>query len=308
MDRRAFVRILAGALLLAPWKPRARSPDSQAPRQGEICASPATFLPVAAGRNSGLSYQGTHILAYGALREVARSFAESGRGVVAVRGGGCDDGIAGVRRGISDLGGLCCPVKGSAAEDLASLLVAYDLKAVVVHPANPLSAVGMEDLKAIARGRIRSWKELGWEDNPVAQVVRRHCPDYAEPVRQMLLGDRAEWSERSLFVDTDEQIVNLVSRFPRSIGVVSWVFARPLVERRQLRALAVEGRRPDTDPRRYPIRGPLSLVFRAGDLGRMSEFLDFLYGPAGRAVIARRLIPVSAQEAGYRAGAAYRRM
>lgn len=299
---------MAGALLLAPWKPRARQAGLQQALRDEICGSPATFARVAAARPSRLSYQGTHILAYGALREVARLFADSGRGIVAVSGGGCDDGVAGVRRGIADLGGMCCPVRGSAADGLPSLLVAYDLKAVVVHPANPLSAVGMEDLKAIARGRIRSWKDLGWEDNPVAQVVRRHCPDYTEPVRQMLLGDRAEWSERSLFVDTDEQIVNLVSRFPRSIGVVSWVFARPLVERRQLRALAVEGRRPDTDPRRYPIRGPLSLVFRAGDLGRMSEFLDFLYGPAGRAVVARRLIPVSAQEAGYRARAAYRRI
>lgn len=308
MKRRAFVRALAGAVALAPLGMSAGGSASQPVSRDQICGVRSAFRPIAAAvRPRGLSYQGTHILAYGALRDLASSFASSGRGSMEVAGGGCDDGIAGVRRGTADLGGLCCPVSGSAAEGLPWLLVARDLKAVVAHTSNPISDIGMEELKALARGRIRNWRELGWDDRPIAQVVRRHCPEYAEPVRRLLLENLGDWSAQSLFVDTDEQIVDLVSRFPSSIGVVSWVFARPMAERGRLRVLAVDGRRPDAQPHRYPITGPLSLVFRAWDPDTMAGFFDFLYSPEGRAIISRRLLAVSAAEAGYRGSGTIRR-
>ncbi|MDP1651714.1 MAG: substrate-binding domain-containing protein [Rhodocyclaceae bacterium] len=306
MDRRAFLSLAGAALLTAPWREQAAA---ALPRLSgdDICRSP-TALPIfVASTGAGdLSYQGTHILAYGALKDIAPAFAVTG-GRLAVAGGGCDDGIAGVKRRLADFGGMCCPVKGSAAEKMPYLTVAHDMKAVVAHGTNPVTGLSFAQLKAIARGKLLDWKDLGGADRPIAQVVRKHCPAYVEPVRAALLDNRPDWSGKALFVDTDEQIVNMVSRFPAGLGVVSWVFARPLVESGQLRLLALDSLRPDRDRARYPLTGPLSLIFRAWEAERMTPFFDFLYGPQGRALVARDLIPVSATAAGYRGAATFGR-
>lgn len=273
----------------------------------EICRSPRELPIFVASTGAGeLSYQGTHILAYGALKNIAPAFAAQG-GRLAVAGGGCDDGIAGVKRQRADFGGMCCPIKGSSAEGLPFLTVAHDMKAVVAHPSNEVAGVTLSQLKAIARGRILDWKALGGDAKPIAQVVRRHCPDYVEPVRAALLNNLPDWSGKALFVDTDDQIVNLVSRFEAGLGVVSWVFARPLVESGQLRLLALDGRVPLKDREKYPLTGPLSIIFRRWEAERMTPFFDFLYGKEGQTIIARELLPVTAAQADYKGASTFGR-
>jgi phosphate transport system substrate-binding protein len=308
VDRRAFLSLAGAGLLTVPWREQAvaRTPPPDL-SSDDICRSPRALPVLVASTGAGeLSYQGTHILAYGALKNIAPAFAAHG-GRLAVAGGGCDDGIAGVKRNLAVFGGMCCPVRGSAAEGLPHLLVAHDMKAVVAHGSNPVSGLTLSQLKAIARGKLLDWKDLGGETRPIAQVVRRHCQDYVEPVRAALLDNQPDWSGKALFVDTDEQIVDLVSRFPAGLGVVSWVFARPLVESGKLRLLALDGLRPDRDRTRYPLTGPLSLIFRAWDAARMTPFFDFLYSNNGRTIVGRDLIPVTAAEAGYRGAATFNR-
>lgn len=308
MNRRAFLSMSGAALFASLLREDATAKNPvRVPTADEICRSPRALPIVVASSGAGeLSYQGTHILAYGALKDMAPAFAATG-GRLAVAGGGCDDGVAGVKRNLSTFGGLCCPVEGSKAGGLPHLLVAHDMKAVVSHASNGVAGLSLSQLKAVARGRILDWRELGGEARPIAQVVRRHCPDYVEPVRAALLDNRPDWSDKALFVDTDEQVVDLVSRYPAGLGVVSWVFARPLVEAGRLRLLALDDLRPDRDRMRYPLTGPLSLIFRAWDSSRMTPFFDFLYGDRGRAIIGRALIPASAEEAGYRGASSFSR-
>ncbi|GAB4175700.1 MAG: PstS family phosphate ABC transporter substrate-binding protein [Rhodocyclaceae bacterium] len=298
MERRRFVKLLSGAAVLpfAGARPGARLPA------GDVCRSRLPgVLPAAARSPGAFEFEGTHILAYGAMRELARRY--RGAAPLVVRGGGCDEGILAVRRGSADLGGMCCPVPDSPGEDLASLMVARDIKAVVVHPSNPLSAIRLAELAAAARGELTRWSELGGAQRAIAFVIRRHCAEYAEPVRRILLGEGRDWSSRGLFVDTDEKIVEMTARFSGALGVVSWVFARAMAERGAIRALAVEGVTPQAARHGgYPLLGPLSVVFSRWDDARMGPFFDFLYGPEGRMVIARGMIPVSAREAGYGRG------
>lgn len=249
-----------------------------------------------------LRYQGTHILTYGALRELAGAYRGARGERVWVAGGGCDDGISGVRRGLVELGGLCCPVRGSRAEGLPHLLVARDIKVVIVHPSNPVADLGLDALRAIARGHLKRWREVGGEDRAIALVARKHCPEYFEPVRELIVGRTSDWSLRGLFVERDEQITDLVSRFEGAVGIVSWVFAKPLVESGRLKLLAVDGVVPSAAAvrkGRYRLHGPLSLVWREWQ-PEMRPWFNFLYGPAGQAIVGRALVPVSAEEAGFR--------
>lgn len=241
-----------------------------------------------------LAYQGTHILTYGALQAVGRAYRSPEGGRLLVTGGGCDDGIAAVREGRADLGGMCCPVAGSHAADLPWRQIAWDIKVAVTHPGIPVESLSLVALRAIANGEVRDWSELGTDARPVALVVRRHCPDKMEPVRDLLLGGRPAWSPRSLWVETDQQLVDTVARFPGAIGLVSKVFAAPLLATGRLRSLRIDNAAPTATAVAsgdYPLKGPLSVVFRRWDRARMQPFFDFLASPQGRALLGQQLVP-----------------
>jgi len=305
-SRRDF--LLASLALLGPASGRAGSDRLEridALLAENVCRTrPAEIIPAAMPpRAPGeLRYQGTHILTHGAFRDLAAAYHGPGNNRLIVAGGGCDDGIATVRRGIADLGGLCCPVAGSRGEGLPWLLVARDIKVVLVHPSNPVSNVSFDALREVARGKLTRWKALGGEDRAIALVARKHCPDYFEPVRQLLLNNRPDWTPRGLFVDRDEQIVDLAARFEGALGLVSWAFAKPLVEAGRLKVLKVNGVAPSAAAvreGRYALHGPLSVVYRQWEAATMRPFFDFLYGKQGEAIVARSLVPVSAEEADY---------
>lgn len=296
MERRRF---LAGSLALAAVGSLGSAQGREvSPRP--ICRAPFAAMPASTrARGAGLVYEGSYILTYGAFREIANRY----RGPVplAVHGGGCDNAILGVRQGAADLGGMCCPVAGSRGEGLPSLIIAHDIKVVVAHPDVPIADISRGALKAVAAGRLSRWRELGGGDEPIALVVREHCEDYAEPVRTALIERGRSWSPRALFVDTDDQLVDAVARFPRAIGVGSWVFAKPLAEAGRLKVLSLDGIAPSRDTVRsgaYGLTSPLSLIFRAWR-PEMGHLFDYVYGPEGRAIISQRLVPVSAEEAGY---------
>lgn len=304
MNRRKFLHLMAGGLALpiaGDEIARSRNLPVDVAASGNYCRTRLPVISSAAARTSGdLAFEGTHILALGALREISAQYNLTNQPRLMVRGGGCDDGIAAVTRGTADLGGMCCPVRKSSAENLPSLVVAQDIKAVVVHPGNPLNNISLRALSGVARGDSTRWSDLGGPDRAIAFVIRNHCPDYVEPVRQILLDNQPNWARHSLFVDTDEKIVETVARFPGALGVVSWVFAKPLVEQGQLKLLAVDGM-PLQSARSggYRLTGPLAVVFSRWDDARMGPFFDYLYSAAGHTIISGSLIPVSREEAGY---------
>lgn len=305
MNRRHFLaaaQAAAAAALLGRMPASQGNDDRQLDAvmrlQGQVCRTRLASADALPRREPGdIFYQGTHILTHGAFRDLSAAYSQPGRRMIAA-GGGCADGIGAVRTRTADLGGMCCPVRGARLQGMQHLRVAHDYKAVIAHPDSPVSRVSVAQLRQVARGEIARWDALGGPNRAIALVARKHCPEYFEPVRDLLLDNRPLWSERGIYVDTDEQITDTVSRYPAALGLVSWVFVKPLVESGQLRVLRVDGHLP-AQGRTYPLLGPLSVVYRDWNAATMQPFFDYLYGPAGQRIIGRLLLPVSAREAGY---------
>lgn len=308
MNRRSFLRAAAiGAAGLTGFAyagPRGR-PDAELERllAGSMCRSPrGTVLPAAAqALGDVLVFAGTRLFKEGFLDDLARAYtAVSGR-PARILGGGCDDGVSAVIRGEAHVGGVCCPPPGSPAEGLQALLVGYDLKVVVAHPSQRVSGVTMRDLVSIMNGGIANWRELGGPDRPIALVVHDHCPNYVEPVRQALLGNKPRWSKRALFVKTDQKHLETVARFEYSLGINSWILAEPLVQRGELKVLTLDDVTPTTGAgvdERYALKGPMSMLFQRWRPDIMAPFFEYLYGPEGRRIIGRRLVAAPAPNGG----------
>lgn len=290
------------------WRRAARAgPALEAALADERCHSkkPAA-MPVAARLPERLTFAGTRLFKEGFLDEMAEAYQRHSGRRIDVLGGGCDDGIAAVRGRHAHIGGLCCPLRGSAAEGLDHIRVGQDIKAVLAHPWVPLRSVRLADLKAAFAGRVANWRALGGPDRPLALVVHDHCPDYLEPVRELVATPvPGRGTPQTLFAKTDQKHLELLERFEFTLGINSWVLAEPLVAAGRLKRIAVDGVVPNIDTvqqGRYRLVGPMNMIFGAWVPELMEPFFTFLFSDAGRRLVARRMVPAAASQSVWRRG------
>lgn len=303
MDRRGFLgaaglAALAAGLAGAAERRRPPVPDfvcGDSPRGG--------IRPVAMGApTGGLVIAGTRLFKEGFFNELLAIYNRVPGRDARMLGGGCDDGVTGVRLGTAHLGCLCCPVAGSPAEGMGSLQVAWDMKVVVAHPGVRADRISTQQLRDVVTGRTRNWRALGGPDRRIALVVSDHCPDYVEPVRRDLMANRQDWSAQALVVKTDQKQLETTARFEHAIGVNSWIIAEPFVRKGQLKVLDVDGVAPtlaNVAAGRYRLAGPMNVIYRQWSQESMAPFFDLLYGEAGREILSRHVVPVEPAKAGY---------
>ncbi|MDT3706640.1 MAG: hypothetical protein ROZ09_07405 [Thiobacillus sp.] len=247
-----------------------------------------------------LTFVGTRLLKLGFLDEVAQLYTKRTGNRVRVIGDGCDGGLVAARAGKAHFGELCCPVQDSPAAGMGWLPVAQDMKVVLTSPDNPVYDISLVNLRRVATGEIRNWRELGGADRPIAFIVHNHCPRYLEPVRTILLNGGKTWSRHVMRSNTDSDHLRHLARFRPSLGVDSWVLAAPYVKQGQLKVLSIDGVMPSVHSVSrgdYPLTGPLNLIFALWMDDLMRPFLDFIYSEDAQRIIARNTVPVSRTQA-----------
>lgn len=268
-----------------------------------MCVSPSSLSALRLDPGAlpnDLTLVGTRLMKLGFLDEATRLYRQRTGKKVRVIGGGCDDGLISARSGKAHFGELCCPVEGSPAAGMYWLPVAHDMKVILTSPDNPVQSISMDNLRRVASGEIQNWRYLGGVDRPIAFIVHNHCPTYLEPVRSVLLNGRESWSGSAMLSNTDSDHLRQLARFSHSLGIDSWVLAMPYVKRGQLKVLSIDGIPPvvgNEAHARYPLRGPLNLIFALWLEEQMRPYLDFLYGEEVRQIIAKRAVPILHKEA-----------
>jgi phosphate transport system substrate-binding protein len=145
-------------------------------------------------------------------------------------GHGCNVGIKKAKEnrvGNETFGFICCPLAKEEIEKegLTVHPVALEPLLILVNKSNPLQDIPIEKVRAIFRGEIRNWKEVGGEDRPIVVVLRPHCahrPGHWKtivPTVEQFRKDRIE-------VKAEVEVVQGVSDFAEGIGNIgsTWVF------------------------------------------------------------------------------------
>lgn len=164
---------------------------------------------------------------------------------------------ASLRNGQADLA-LVSQAEALAAGGLYTVTQLAPLPlAVVVHPQNPVSALSLEQLRAVYTGQVDNWSQLGGQTRPLLPLVREEGAGSRAAFDAAVLQGRP-LTPTALILPGDERLVAYVAEQPAAIGYVpvAWVDGR-------VRALAIEGFAAPMAGRRdpdYPLLMPLGMV------------------------------------------------
>ena len=164
----------------------------------------------------------------------------------------------------------------------------------MVHPANPLSQLTMDQLAAVFSGTVTNWKEIGGADLPIVVLSREvnsgtHVYFKEHVLRGNLKDSRVEFAANALMLPSSQAIADEVAQNPGAIGYYGMGYISP-----KEKALAVA--RDDASPavapsienvvsQDYPISRPLLMVTRQEPQGLVADFLDFVLGPEGQKIV-----------------------
>jgi phosphate transport system substrate-binding protein len=245
---------------------------------------------------SGCSSQdtGSRIVVTGAstiaplMGEIGRRFEQTHPGVrVDVQTGGSSRGVADARKGLSDIGMASRPAKADES-DLQWFPIALDGVALILHSSNPVKELSADQVRAIYRGEIQNWSELGGADLPITVVNKAEGRSTLELFLAYFKLEATE-IKPDVVIGDNQQGIKTVSSDPAAIGYVSIGTAEFEIKRgTTLQALPLEGVAASIDTvraGRFALSRPLNLVTSAAPEGLAKELIEFARSPEVRDLI-----------------------
>lgn len=108
---------------------------------------------------------------------------------------------------------------GDLAEPSHEHVIALDGLAVIVHPTNPLTRLGVAQVRDIFAGRIRDWSDVGGQAGTISLYARDDKSGTFDTFRSLVLRDATISSAAKRYESTD-QLAADVAADPRAIGFV----------------------------------------------------------------------------------------
>jgi phosphate binding protein len=179
---------------------------------------------------------------------------------------------------------------------LHEFVLGYDGIAVIVHPANPVHDLTIEQIAHLFAARARTWADVGGNTLPVHAVGRPPSSGTRAFFRDRVLRGQDpkgtdDFSADVIELERNEEVVELVARDPQAIAYIGHGWLRP-----QVRAVAVSlgpGRPGNLPGLReiaeglYPIHRPLLLYTRGQPNSEVAGFLRMALSPLGQKLVAQ---------------------
>jgi len=198
-----------------------------------------------------------------------------------VQGGGSSAGIQAVRTGSAEIGMSSRNLMDSE-KDLIAVPIIYDAIAVIVHRANPLDDLTLDQIRRIFAREVTRWSQLGGMDRAITLVTREEGSGTREAFQNLIMGKR-EISLGALVQDSNGAIRQVVADDRNAIGYISLGLVNDRVK--ALKIGGIEATVESIHHRRYKIVRPFLFVFKSGPQGLAKDFLDYILSPAGQKLL-----------------------
>ncbi len=219
------------------------------------------------------------------LGEIAKRYEASNAGArVDVQTGGSSRGIVDTRQGLADIGMVSRALKRSES-DLHAYPIARDGIGLIVHADNPLNQISRDQVVAIYRGMITSWRDLGGANRPITVV---HKAEGRSTLELFLAHFELRTAEvrPHMVIGDNAQGIKAVAGNRGAVGYVSIGAAEyDIAQGAPIKLLSLNGKIADSAHVRtgdYPLVRTLTLVTRAPARGATRRFIDYVISEQAR--------------------------
>lgn len=210
---------------------------------------------------------------------------------IRVSGGGSSVGIQSVGEGNAGIGMSSRdlkPEEKTRYPDLVPTVIGNDGIAVIVHPGNSVGPLTLDQVKGIYQGTYANWKELGGPDLPIVVVGRDSASGTREFFHEKVM-KKEDFVPTQLEKNSNGAVKQTVMQTPGAVGYVGLGYVDETT-----RAVPILVSGSPVEPTvnsvlngQYPIARPLLMITKGEPRGLAKEYLTFLTGPSGQAIIVK---------------------
>ena len=217
-------------------------------------------------------------------QKVAESYMQQNPDVkISISGGGSGNGIKALIDGSTDIADSSRFIKDKEVKLAVEkgqypvpFAVAYDCIVPVVHPSNPVVNLTMEQLKAVYKGEIKNWKDVGGPDRPIV-VISRDTSSGTYEVWHKKVMKKERVFPGALLQASNGAIVQAVSKNKNAMGYIGLGYMDESVK--PLTVNRIKGSEETTLNGTYPISRPLFMFTRGWPTGDTLNFINFVLHP-----------------------------
>ncbi|HRW11989.1 MAG TPA: phosphate ABC transporter substrate-binding protein [Syntrophomonas sp.] len=216
---------------------------------------------------------------------LAEEFQAVNTGVtVNVQGGGSSQGVEAVISGAAQIGAASRDLKDEekARANLLVTPIALDGVAVVVNPANKVSALTAEDIKNIYIGNIKNWQELGGEDAPITIISREEGSGTRDAFSEIVL-NKEDIVKDAIIQNSTGAVKTGVAGDKNAIGYISMAKVDQAVK--ALRVDGVEANEANVKNGSYKVQRPFIYITNGEPQGLSKAFIEYVLSDEGQSII-----------------------
>ncbi len=219
---------------------------------------------------------------------------------ITVAGGGSSVGVESAGEGTVDIGMASRTIKQEEFDEYPDLVVhhiASDGIAIVTDSDTSVDVTCLTILetRAIFSGNITNWADVGGANQTINVHAREEGSGTRAAFEEMVMGDEVITGEAALW-PSNGALRTAVAGEPYSIGFVSFGYLDETVDAFALDAEegggCVEATVENALSGDYPVVRPLNMLTDGEPTGKVDEFITWILGVDGQAIVAQDYIPV----------------
>lgn len=208
---------------------------------------------------------------------------------ISVSGGGSGVGIAAIIDQSCDIGNASRPAKQKEVikakqkgVNLVGTVIANDGIAVVVNPKNNIEFLTSAQLKAIYKGEITKWSQVGGSNDLIVVISRDTASGTFEVFNELVLKGSKLRSD-SLMQASNKEVAETVAKTPGAIGYIGLGYISP-----DVKALKIDNVMPSEKTvknKSYKLARPLFMYTNGEPSGIVKNFIDFVLSAEGQKIV-----------------------
>ena len=202
---------------------------------------------------------------------------------ISISGGGSGNGIKALIDGMTDIADSSRFIKDKEVKQAVEngqypvpFAVAYDCIIPVVHPSNPVKDLSLDQLKAIYKGEVKNWKEVGGDDRKIV-VVSRDTSSGTYEVWEKKVMKKERVFPGALLQASNGAVSQAVAKNKNGIGYIGIGYLNDTVKPCTVNGIV--GTPETTLDGTFPISRPLYMFTNKWPKEEVAKFINYVIHP-----------------------------